>query len=295
MSYADASGVKLYYEEAGSGTPVLFVHEFAGDHRSWEPQMRHFARTNRAITYSARGYPPSDVPDDLDLYGQDIARDDILAVMDHLGLERAHIVGLSMGGFAAVHFGIHFPERALSLVVSGCGYGAPKGAQSQFRDEVDAMARRFREDDFVATMGDYAEGPTRVQFQNKDPRGWAEFKEQLQEHSAIGAANTFSGVQGRRPSLYDLEAELSQLQVPTLLVIGDEDDPCLDANTWMKRTIPSSGLVIIPRSGHTINLEEPALFNAAVADFIATVEAGRWGLRDPRSTTGGIVTKKPGR
>ena len=130
MSYADASGVKLYYEEAGSGTPVLFVHEFAGDHRSWEPQMRHFARTNRAITYSARGYPPSDVPDDLDLYGQDIARDDILAVMDHLGLERAHIVGLSMGGFAAVHFGIHFPERALSLVVSGCGYGAPKGAQS---------------------------------------------------------------------------------------------------------------------------------------------------------------------
>ena len=228
MSYADASGVKLYYEEAGSGTPVLFVHEFAGDHRSWEPQMRHFARTNRAITYSARGYPPSDVPDDLDLYGQDIARDDILAVMDHLGLERAHIVGLSMGGFAAVHFGIHFPERALSLVVSGCGY-------------------------------------------------------------------TFSGVQGRRPSLYDLEAELSQLQVPTLLVIGDEDDPCLDANTWMKRTIPSSGLVIIPRSGHTINLEEPALFNAAVADFIATVEAGRWGLRDPRSTTGGIVTKKPGR
>lgn len=295
MSYADASGVKLYYEEAGSGTPVLFVHEFAGDHRSWEPQMRHFARTNRAIAYSARGYPPSDVPDDLDLYGQDIARDDILAVMDHLVIERAHIVGLSMGGFAAVHFGIHYPERALSLVVSGCGYGAPKGAQGQFRDEVDAMARRFREDDFVAAMGDYAEGPTRVQFQNKDPRGWAEFKEQLQEHSAIGAANTFSGVQGRRPSLYDLEAELSQLQVPTLLVIGDEDDPCLDANAWMKRTIPSSGLVIIPRSGHTINLEEPALFNAAVADFIATVEAGRWGLRDPRSTTGGIVTKGPGR
>src|SRR5499426_3043707 len=96
--------VKLYYEDGGSGIPVVFVHEFAGDYRAWESQVRYFARCYRCITYNARGYPPSDVPADGVPYSQYRARDDTRAVLDALIFEKSHDVGLSMDGFAARHF-----------------------------------------------------------------------------------------------------------------------------------------------------------------------------------------------
>ena len=135
-------GVQLYYEEAGSGQPVVFVHEFAGDHRSWEPQMRYFSRRYRCITYAARGYLPSDVPED-GAYSQDRARLDILSVVKHLNAGPVHLVGLSMGGFATLHFGFHHAEWARSLVVAGCGYGAERERREQFREETEACRRRL--------------------------------------------------------------------------------------------------------------------------------------------------------
>src|SRR3990172_1964934 len=121
-------GVKLYYEEVGIGPTIVFVHEFAGDHRSWEPQLRFFSRRYRCVAFNARGYPPSDVPEDVGKYSEERARDDVIAVMDHLGSEQAHVVGLSMGGFAALHVGLGPPHRARSLVIGGCGYGSqPRG------------------------------------------------------------------------------------------------------------------------------------------------------------------------
>src|SRR3984893_8929457 len=196
-------GVKLYYKETGSGTPVVFVHEFAVDYRSLEQQVRHFARRYRCIVYNARGYPPSDVPSDVERYSQDRARDDILAVLDGLKLDKAHIVGLSMGGFATLHFGFTYPGRARSLVVAGCGYGAAPDKRAQFAQEAEAAASKFEAGMAKAAEG-YALGPTRVQFQNKDPRGWKEFADQLAQHSVAGSANTLRGVQKRRPSLFDL-------------------------------------------------------------------------------------------
>ena len=141
MPYASAKdGCRLFYEEAGSGTSLIFIHEFAGDHRSWEPQMRFFARYFHCITYAARGFPPSDIPDDPTRYSQDQARDDIIAVLDHLKLERAHVVGLSMGGFAALHVGIAYPHRVRSLIIAGCGYGAEPDKKEKFQAECDAAA-----------------------------------------------------------------------------------------------------------------------------------------------------------
>ncbi len=289
-------GVNLYYEEAGRGEVVIFVHEFAGDFRSWEPQMRYFARRYRAIAFNARGYPPSDVPSDADAYSQRRACDDIRAVMDGLDVAEAHVVGLSMGGFATLHFGLEYPERALSLVVGGCGYGAEPDAREQFREETTATARKIRRDGMAVAGVAYASGPTRVQFQNKDPRGWEEFETQLREHSTEGSANTMMGVQRLRPSLYDLSDRLKSLTVPTLIINGDEDEPCLDPGTFMKRTIPSSALAVLPRSGHTINIEEPALFNWFVDDFLHQVGSGNWGLRDQRSKSQSILGDivKPG-
>jgi len=283
-------GVKLHVEAVGEGTPIVFVHEFAGDHRSWEPQLRHFGRRYRCISYGARGYPPSDVPDSAESYGQDRARDDIRAVMDGLGIDAAHVVGLSMGGFATLHFGFAYPDRALSLTVAGCGYGADADKREQFRTETLATADRIERETMAEAGKLYARGPTRVQFEAKDPRGWTEFEAQLREHSSRGSANTMRGVQSRRPSLYDLVDKMRALTVPTLILNGDEDEPCLDVGNFMKRNIPSAALAVIPKTGHTINLEEPAKFNAVVEDFIHTVECGRWTLRDPRSQGGGIIT-----
>jgi len=284
MPYVTASdGVRLYVEETGSGAPIVFVHEFAGDHRSWELQVRYFSRRYRCITFAARGYPPSDVPNDVAAYSQARAAADIADVVAGFGLDRAHIVGLSMGGFATVHFGLEHPAKALSLVVAGAGYGAEKQHQDYFRGVSEEVARQFQTHGSKTVAETYALSASRVQFQNKDPRGWREFADQLGEHSAIGAANTMRGVQARRPSLYDLEERLRRMPVPTLIVSGDEDDHCLQPALYMKRVIPASGLLVLPKTGHTLNLEEPAAFNGAVAEFLAMVEAGKWSARDPRA------------
>ena len=284
-------GIKLYYEETGTGIPVVFVHEFAGDSRSYELQLRHFSRYYRCIAFNARGYPPSDVPKDGTRYSQERARDDIRAVLDAREIDKAHIVGLSMGGFAALHFGFAFPARARSLVVAGCGYGAAPDTRQQFAAEAEAAAQDFEEQGMAKAAEAYALGPTRVQFQNKDPLGWKEFAAQLAEHSAEGAALTMRGVQKRRPSLYDLVDKMKTLTVPTLIIAGDEDWPCLEPGLLMKRMIPTAALVVMPNSGHTINLEEPAAFNAHLAQFFQSVDAGAWRTRDPRSLAGSTLVR----
>jgi len=277
VTYAHTNdGTRLYYEEAGTGTSLLFVHEFAGDHRSWEPQLRFFARYFRCITYSARGFPPSDVPDAQAGYSQAHARDDVIAVLDHLRIDRAHLVGLSMGAFAVLHVGIAYPQRARSLVIAGCGYGARPRDKANFQEECEAAASAF-ESNWSEAVKSHACGPTRVQFQNKDPRGWAEFSSRLQEHSSRGQALTMRGVQIKRPSLWDLVDDMKAIDVPTLILTGDEDEPCLEPALLMKRSISTADLVVLPHSGHTLNLEEPDAFNRALLDFFVRVDEGRSG------------------
>jgi pimeloyl-ACP methyl ester carboxylesterase len=290
---ARVDGVNLFYEELGQGPPLVFVHEFAGDSRSWHLQMRFFARRYRAIAFNARGYPPSDVPDDPQAYSQERAVDDIRGLLDHLKIPRAHVCGLSMGGYAALHFGLRYPQRALSLVVAGAGYGSVPGEREKFRQDAELTARRFEQDGMAAAAEFYAHGPTRVQFEDKDPKGFQEFSEQLAAGSARGHALTLRGVQMTRPSIFDLEDRLERLEVPTLIVTGDEDDPCLEPGIFMKRKIATAGLVVIPKSGHTVNLEEPEAFNRAVLDFLTAVDAGRWTRRNPQSQTGSAILPGP--
>ncbi len=213
-------GVKLYYEEAGEGTPILFVHEFAGDYRSWEPQVNYFSRYNRCITYNARGYYPSDVPKEEISYSQERAWKDIICIMDKLDIEKAHIVGLSMGGFATLHFGINEPHRAKSLVIAGCGYGAipidkaTYDKKANFSSVALETAKNIIQKGMNKVGAEYALGPSRVQFQNKDPKGWQLFNDFLINHDSIGSANTLLGVQNKRPNLYELEKEISNIKTP---------------------------------------------------------------------------------
>jgi pimeloyl-ACP methyl ester carboxylesterase len=282
-------GVKLYYEEAGSGVPIVFVHEFAGDYRSWEPQMRYFARRYRCIAFNARGWPPSDVPEDVAFYSQARACDDIRSVLDALQIDQAHVVGCSMGALATLHFGLNYPERTRSLLAAGAGYGSEPSEREKFRAEAVVIAAKLEKDGMAVFAETYAHGPTRVQYENKDPRGFAEFKAMLAEHSAKGAANTQLGVQRKRPSVFDLEEKLAASRVPMLIVTGDEDWPCLLPNVFIKQTCPTAALLVIPNTGHAVNIEEPAAFNAALADFLAQVDAGRWPTRDPRAISPSIT------
>jgi pimeloyl-ACP methyl ester carboxylesterase len=290
MSFAKTSdGVRLFYESAGSGTPIIFVHEFGGSHWSWEPQLNFFARRHHCITFAARGYPPSDIPESVEAYSQGRAADDIVDVLSAAGIDKAHVVGLSMGGFASLHAALRHPQRVLSVVAAGTGYGAEKAHEDYFKGVSEQVANNFQERGAENFAPIYAEGASRVQFQEKDPRGWRVFADRLAQHDSRGAANTMRGVQMRRPSLYDLEAEFRSLETAVLVMVGDEDDHCIQPGLFLKRTIARSGLAVFPKSGHTLNLEEPELFNRLLSEFIAQVEAGRWGPRDPRANPAQVM------
>ena len=284
MPYATTpDNVRLYYEEVGQGTPILFVHEFASDHRGWEPQMRGFGQRYRCIAYSARGYVPSDVPSDPNAYSYLHVMRDAVAVLDHLKIDKAHLVGLSMGGYTSLQVALNHPERVRSLVLAGTGSGSERWYTDDFHKHSRALGDTFEREGSAAVAKTYGFGPSRVPFLLKDPRGFAEFSRQLAEHDALGSANTSRGFQGARPSLYDFESDIKKLATPALIIVGDEDDRCIEPSLFLKQTIAASGLVMLAKTGHVVNLEEPALFNQVVGDFLDRVEAGRWLARDPRT------------
>ena len=282
-------GIDLHTQSVGGGDTVLFIHEFAGDLRSWEPQVRRFSRSYHCVTYNARGYPPSGTPDDPAAYSQQHALSDAVAVLDGLGVQRAHVFGNSMGGFAALFLAMRHPQRVRSAVAAGTGYGAHPEAAQQFRKECTTIAARLKERGVSAMAREYMSGPARVQYQNKDPIGWERLVAELGQHSTTGSVMTLLGVQRERPSLHDLERDLAAVPVPVLILAGDEDDGCLDTSLWLKRVIPRAGLAVVPKSGHTVNLEEPDIVNGIVADFWNRVGNDAWGARDPRAVPGSIT------
>ncbi|MCJ9728652.1 alpha/beta fold hydrolase [Bradyrhizobium sp. PRIMUS42] len=272
MPFVQSEGVRIYAESTGTGTPIVFVHEFAGDYRNWENQVRFFARKHQCITFNARGYPPSDVPEDVEQYSQALAVEDIASVLRHFGVERAHIIGLSMGGYATLNFGLAHPEMALSLVVTGAGHGSDPDKRMQFLHDSSELADRLIKLGMQEGIVHYANSPIRRRYKEKDPRGFEEFNRQFAEHSAIGSSLTTRGCQLRRPTIYGLEAGLRVMDIPTLVVTGDDDEPCLEPALFMKRCIPDARLWVVPRTTHPVNLEEPEMFNRVVSDFISDVE-----------------------
>ena len=276
MPYVDASGARLYFEEHGEDYPIIFVHELGADLRQWEDQIRHFSRAYRCIAFNARGYPPSDVPENPDAYGWDCAIDDIAAVMGSLALDVAHIVGLSMGAYTALQFGLRYPNRVSAVVAAAAGSGSLPAHRGAWLRETATLARAFEQRGAAVMAEQLAKSATRIQLKYKDPKRWRDFRDQLRQQSGQGLSNTMIRCQALRPPLHELREPFSRMRVPVLLVVGDEDVPCLEANLMLKATLPNSGLSIFPNSGHAINLEEPAAFNREVEAFLNAVERGSW-------------------
>ena len=283
MPYAIAPDqVRLYYERGRPGHAAAVRAQVAGDHRSWEPQLREFGQRYRCIAYAARGYTPSDVPADPNAYSYRYVMRDCVAVLDHLGIERAHIVGLSMGGYTTLQVAL-ITSRVRSMVLAGTGSGSERWYTDAFHQHSRELARQCGGDGSPAVARTYGRSPSRIPFEIKDARGFAEFIRMLSEHDAQGSAHTARGFQGARPSLYDFESDIRRLTTPALIVVGDEDDRCIEPSLFLKDAIPASGLVMLPKTGHVVNLEEPDLFNRVLGDFLTCVDAGTWHVRDQRS------------
>jgi pimeloyl-ACP methyl ester carboxylesterase len=273
MPIAHVNGVDLAYQAYGNGFPLVLAHEFGGSMESWLRQVNFFSRRYRVITYNARGYPPSSVPTDASEYGQDQAVEDLYWLLKHLGIEQAHIGGLSMGGACALHFGIRHPSMARSLTIAATGSGSddPENFPQTCRGLADQFEREGR-----AALAAYGAGANRLQLKRKDPQGYETFLDLLSAHSPVGSANTMRGVQAGRPPIYFWEKEMGAIRIPSLILCGDEDEPCVKPSLFMKRHIPGSGLVFFAKSGHAVNLEEPELYNRVCLDFLTAAEQGKW-------------------
>jgi proline iminopeptidase len=211
---------------------------------------------------------------------------DAVAVLDHLKIERAHLIGLSMGGYTALQVALNHPVRVRSMVLAGAGSGSERWYTQEFHKNSRALAEVFEREGSAAVAKTYGNGPSRVPWAIKDARGFAEFSKHLAEHDAQGSAHASRGFQGARPSLYDFEDAIRKLKTPALIVVGDEDERCIEPGLFLKAALAASGLVVFPKTGHVVNLEEPDLFNQVVGDFLSRVDAGRWGPRDARSLPG---------
>jgi pimeloyl-ACP methyl ester carboxylesterase len=275
MPIAHVNGVDLYYESTGQGTPLVWSHEFGGDHRSWEPQVRYFSRRYRVITYNHRGYPPSSVPKAASDYSQATLVADLHGLVDQLGLGPVHLGGCSMGANVARDFAIAYPGMLRSLIMVGAGAGAVN--REQFLKAQAATASALDHGGMPALIRNFEELPSRASFKQKDPRGFAEFLRQAGEHDAHACAHLAREVMSKRKTVPELEAELRALRVPTLIMVGDQDAPCVEPSLTMRAWIPHAGLVVFPACGHTPNIEEPGLFNLHVAEFLASVEQRHWG------------------
>lgn len=276
MPHARVNGVSLFYEDTGEGDPIVFAHEFADDYRSWADQVSHFAQRYRCIAYNARGFAPSEAPTALDAYSLEHSVADMAGLMRNLGINHAHIVGLSMGSMTTLNFGLRHPEMARSLVVAGTGPGDTARAKARFEAEIVVFIADIETKGWARVAEDYGLTDDRLRLRDKNPAAYHAFQDRLAARQLDGPLQTLHRVVTGRPLLADLADELDSMAVPTLIATGDEDHVCIDTSLYLKRVLPVAGVRIFPKTGHAINLEEPERFNEMLDDFFAAVEGGRW-------------------
>jgi pimeloyl-ACP methyl ester carboxylesterase len=269
-----ADGTSLYYESQGSGPAIIFVHELAGTCHSFDLQVAALKGNYRCIAFNARGYPPSEVPRSVELYSQGHAAADIGAVFDGFGLKDAHIIGVSMGSASTLQFAIRHPARTRSITLTSIGSGSDM-KPGEFAANMEVLAELTLKSGMRALAEHYGSTPTRYRLKDKNPPEYKNFIEQLAAGSPLGITNTMRGVQQKRAPLYAHKEKIAALAVPALVVLGEEDEPCIKPSHFLKETLPGARLEVVPKTGHAVNLEEPALYNRLVMGFIEGVEAKR--------------------
>ena len=254
MPEALINGINLYYEDNGNGFPVIFTHGFAGTTKSWEGQVAAFSKKYRFITYDMRGHGQTDAPDDLSKYTRDILVEDIYQLLRHLGIQKAVIGGLSLGGYLTIHFYNQHPDMTAAIILmdTGPGYRNQEKAEEWNRVRTDcarvlenAGMRGFMESEY--SKDDYYTTP-----------------DVMIKHNPVGLANTNRGVM---LNLWGLDI-LPNIKVPALVICGDRDTPFLSATDYMAQKIPVASKVIISNAGHGVNIDQPRVFEETILSFL---------------------------
>ena len=271
------NGFEMYVEEHGTGYPLVFSHDYASNHRTWDAQVDRFSREYRCVTYSSRGFLPSEVPQDVAQYSPDLVIDDLLALLDALEIERAHLVGVSAGSNIVLQAAMKRPDRCSAVVACAAGTGSVD--REHFLEHIGGLGKLARSGNMDEVAAQFCEGAFVQDFKHKNPVGWQRFRDGMAKCSPLGWANAVDGVLLKRPVVFAREDALVACRPPTLIMAGDNDATCVEPAHFMHDLLSHSALALIPRSGHFIHLEEPELFNTLVASFLRRVESGNWNER----------------
>jgi pimeloyl-ACP methyl ester carboxylesterase len=255
MTRARLNGIELDYQASGSGPAVLLSHGYSATRHMWDDQHAALGEQHRVISWSMRGHGETESPADPAQYSADLTVADMRALLAHLGVERAVIGGLSLGGYVSLAFYLAHPEMVRALVIcdSGPGYrSADARAAWNQRAQERAAALEAR--------GLEALGKSR------------EVRESLGLHrSAQGLAHAARGMLAQEGSR--VIDGLSRIAVPTLIIVGDQDQPFLAPCEYMAKKIPGARLEVIRGAGHSSNLDQPEAFNRVLLDFLASLPA----------------------
>jgi len=275
MPIANLNDVDIYYEDDGIGTPVIFLHEYCADLRSWDEVAGALSHGFRCIRPNFRGYPPSTTSSDSANYSSDLLVGDLEALLLYLNIKRAHIVGVATGGGIALNLAIRRPDLVDSLVLIGLGAGS--NDREQWLTGAGALAKAIAEEGIPALVKNMLAAPQRQALKLKNPIAWEKFIQGLGGLSQVGMSLTMTNVLMARRPLQDLVAEICEITVPTLVVLGDQDAPAFESCLFLRRSIKNSALYVLPLTGHMVPVEEPAQLSAALDHFLTAIDKGRWG------------------
>ena len=270
-TFITPDGVKLFYETQGKGPPILFVHEFGGDYRSWARQVSALKSKHLCITYIARGFWPSDAPDNEAAYGQRQASSDLLAILDHLELQAVHLVGTSMGSFTSLDVALNHPQRVLSLTLVGNSSGPRNDTETEhFRQNWIGEEVRLRQAHGPAgAVKVLRNDPAYQSCQARDPEGWAAYAANLEQQPVHGAIHLLKTLHWNRVSLFDEADRIGAFSKPVLLVTGADDYYLVgETNRFLKRTLPHCTHLHFEDTGHLANIERAPEFNTALDSHI---------------------------
>lgn len=252
MPHANVNGINLYYEAHGDGYPVIFLHGYTATHHMWEGQVAEFSGQYKFITYDARGHGQSDSPPSVDQYSADIVVEDLYQLLQSLGIAKAVIGGLSMGGYESLRFYLTHPEMVTALVCmdTGPGYRNPD-AREKWNSRMMRQAERLETEGVEILVANATAESSR---------------EILLKQSPIGLAHMGRMVVGQHDSL--VIDSLPEIKVPTLVLVGENDEDFIAAGQVMNKKISDSKHVLVPNAGHAANIDNPEFFNEAVLDFL---------------------------
>jgi 3-oxoadipate enol-lactonase len=264
---APVNGVDLAYAIEGSGPVVVLIHGLACGRRMWRHQVADLRSSFTVLSYDQRGHGRSTAPAAAEAYSPAHLGRDLVGLLDHLGIDRCHLVGFSLGGGPALALAASRPDRVASLTLADVGAGAESPTV------LASVTRRWAELGRGAGMSALAEEMLRGEFYkhyaSSSPRARRHMRALIMRTPLHGLLFTLSEILAKRRSLYRMGAVLGSIRTPTLVMRGEHDNVCRAASKLLAAGIPGATAVVVPRAGHMAPLEAPIAFNDVLGAFLS--------------------------